>query len=74
MKTLSPQELLTVVAKQSTGVSVRLGQTNGQAVLHLVKRKLGKQGSRTIPATLVAWNLHEWNESTSYPTPKEESA
>lgn len=70
-KQLSPQELATVVAKQSTGVSVKIGQCNGAPVLHLMRRK--QRDSRTIPATLVDWNLHEWNESTPYPSPKEAS-
>ena len=64
MKQLSPSELATVVAKQSTGVSVKLGLTNGQAVLHLIHRKL--RDSRTIPATLIAWNLHPWNTEHPY--------
>ena len=72
MKQLSPQQLATIVAKQSSGVSVRHGQTNGQAVLHLVSRK--RRESLTLPATLQAWNLHPWNEQTPYPEPKEESA
>lgn len=71
MKQLSPTELATVVAKQSTGVSVRVGETNGEPVLHLMKRK--ERVSRTIPATVVHWNLDPWNESPPYPLPKEES-
>ena len=69
MKQLSPQELATRVAKQSTGVSVKIGQRNGEPVLHLIHRK--ERRSETIPATVVDWNLHKWNESTSYPAPKE---
>lgn len=68
MKQLSPSELATMVAKQSTGVSVKVGQCNGEPVLHLIRRK--ERTSQTIPATIVDWNLHEWNEQTSYPAPK----
>jgi hypothetical protein len=72
MKELSPKELATVVAKQSTGVSVKHGHSNGGDVLHLIHRKMRQ--AQTIPATLVAWNLHEWNDSPPYPMPKETTA
>lgn len=68
MKQLSPQELATVVAKQSNGVSVKIGECNGEPVLHLMRRK--ERDSSTIPATIVDWNLHEWNASTPYPAPR----
>lgn len=71
MKQLSPRELATTVAKQSTGVSVRIGQTNGAPVLHLIRRK--ERTSRTIPATQVDWNIDPWNEASPYNT-KEETA
>lgn len=68
---LSPQQLATVVVKQSTGVSVKIGQCNGKAVLHLIRWANPAAGrkhseSRTIGATVVDWNLDPWNEASPY--------
>lgn len=67
MKQLSPKALATVVAKQSSGVSVRLGKTNGQPVLHLIRRQRGatEAASLTIPATQTDWDLHPWNHNNA---------
>lgn len=61
---LSPKRLATKIAKESTGVSVRHGNTNGQDVLHLVRRDPAE--SLTIPATSAAWDLHPWNDASLY--------
>lgn len=81
MSELSPQQLATKIVKESTGVSVKIGQTNGKAVLHLIrwaKPDAGREHSEshTIDATTVAWNLDPWNEASPYnprKTRKEES-
>jgi hypothetical protein len=61
---LSPKQLATKVAKESKGVSVRHGKTNGQDVLHLVRRNPAE--SLTIPATSAAWDAHPWNDASLY--------
>ena len=61
----TPRELASRVAKQSSGVSVKFGRTNGQDVLHLIRRRNDEgrtSASVTIPATAPAWNLHPWNK------------
>jgi len=66
---LSAQQLATKVAKESYGVSVRIGRTNGRDVLHLIRRRDDSKGrtaaSQTIPADLTTWQLHEWNTGLS---------
>lgn len=64
MKQLSPRELASRVAKQSSGVSIKFGRTNGQDVLHLIRRQKENvtAASDTIPATVTAWLLHPWNK------------
>lgn len=56
------RKLATRVAKQSDGVSVKVGRTNGQPVLHLIKRqsKTAQAASDTI-ATEPDWVDHSWN-------------
>lgn len=74
---ISPQRLATTVVKQSTGVSVKIGQCNGKPVLHLIRWANPAAGrehseSHTIGATVVDWNLDPWNEASPY-RHKEES-
>lgn len=56
------------VVKQSSGVSVRIGRTNGHPVLHLIQRRNDDAGrvaeSRTIHAE-AEWSYHEWNKHTN---------
>lgn len=58
--------LAKLIAKQSHGVTVKFGRTNGQECLHL---KTAKQ-SRTI-YTAVEWDLHEWNTQNA-PTKRQQ--
>lgn len=62
---LSPQALATKIAKESNGVSIRHGRTNGLPVLHLIRRRDDAKdrtaASLTIPADLTEWRLHPWN-------------
>jgi hypothetical protein len=73
MKQLSPRELSTKIAKESSGIVIRVGRTNGKDVLHLRRQRNDEKGieaaSVTIPATVTAWDLHEWNPLNN-PKPK----
>ena len=64
MKQLSPREIATRVAKESSGVSVKFGKTNGEPVLHLIRRQTDKveAASDTIQADILAWESHPWNQ------------
>lgn len=69
MTQLSPKSLATKIAKESNGVSIKFGRTNGQDVLHLVRKRDDEKGreaaSVTIPADLTTWQLHDWNTGLS---------
>lgn len=62
--TLDPKtarQLATAVAKQSDGISVKIGETNGKPVLHLINRNLpGKIASRNLVSE-ADWAEHQWN-------------
>lgn len=58
--------LAKLVAKQSRGVTVKFGRTNGRECLHL---KSGKQ-SLTI-YTGTEWDLHQWNTQNA-PTKRQQ--
>lgn len=57
MNSVEARKLATVVAKQSSGVSVKIGQTNGVAVLHLIK----KTGTSETIFHAWQWAEHPWN-------------
>ncbi len=67
---MTTKQLATLVAKQSDGVSVGLGTTNGKDVLHLIRRRNDEKGisasAQTIPATKAAWDVHPWNKESLY--------
>lgn len=73
---LSPRRLATKIAKESKGVSVRHGKTNGQPVLHLVRKMTPAHDAEsvTIPATSAAWAIHPWNDVSLYPYKSEEDS
>jgi hypothetical protein len=54
----------TQIAKQSDGVSIKRGRTNGHPVLHLVRK-----ATETVEAASVTlrsaseWYGHEWNKT-----------
>jgi hypothetical protein len=76
MQQLSPRKLATKIAKESHGVVIRQGRTNGQDVLHLQRlrdeAKKVEAASLTIPAKLSEWTYHPWN-ALNAPKPKKES-
>lgn len=60
--TLTPEtarKLATRVAKESAGVSVKIGETNGKPVLHLIHRDLRKSVNLVNEAD---WAEHPWNK------------
>lgn len=72
-------ELATRVAKQSSGVKVKFGRTNGQAVLHLVRKhpEVGDDGSIRGSETIKSvsdWDQHRWNRYNQPKQPKEAAA
>ncbi len=57
----SARALATTVAKQSNGVSVKIGETNGKPVLHLVNKNVApKIASRNVTSE-AEWDAHPWN-------------
>lgn len=72
---LTPREIARRIAKETSGISVREGRTNGKPVLHLKRRRNDAKGitaaSVTIPATAMEWDLHPWNPYNQ-PKPKKE--
>lgn len=67
------RELSTRVAKNSSGVSVKLGRTNGHPVLHLIQRedpnsKPPREAESVTIASEAEWDAHPWN---SYNKPRE---
>lgn len=69
MTKLSPKALATKIAKESNGVSIKFGRTNGRDVLHLVRKRDDEKGRKassvTIIADLTTWQLHPWNTGLS---------
>lgn len=65
LTTETARKLATTVAKESTGVSVKIGETNGLPVLHLIHRDLRTSVNITSEAD---WAEHPWNK---YNRPKE---
>lgn len=65
MKQLSPRELASRIARETDGIVIRQGTTNGKAVLHLQRQRNIDNGieaaSVTIPASVMEWELHDWN-------------
>lgn len=58
------RELSTTVVKQSTGVIVKPGRTNGAPVLHLIQRRndeAGRPAASTTIACEADWSEHPWN-------------
>jgi hypothetical protein len=56
--------LATRVAKESSNVTVRFGETNGRICLHLRLRK--SKDPSTASETIYSveeWNLHPWNNA-----------
>lgn len=62
------RELSHAVVKQSHGVSVRTGRTNGRPILHLIQRENPSQGREAASETIASaaeWNLHRWNTANA---------
>jgi hypothetical protein len=72
---LTPQQLASRVARESDGISIKIGQVNGKPVLHLIRRRNEDKGilpeSRDMEATETAWNLHPWNKANQPKAKKE---
>lgn len=62
------RKLATKVAKESSNVTVKLGRTNGRAVLHLKHRG----ASSVTIAEPWQWSEHAWNNNNR-PTRREEA-
>lgn len=63
--TLDPKtarELATAVAKQSDGVSVKIGETNGKPVLHLINRHMPSNIAARDLVNEADWAEHPWNK------------
>lgn len=73
---LTPSQLATKVAKESSGISIKIGAVNGRPVLHLIDRNVEdtRLASVNMDATEVAWNLHPWNKNNKPKTRKEADA
>lgn len=62
MNTLEARKLATRIAKESSGVIVKFGRTNGRHCLHLCQS--GKDAKYIMSETIYSveeWNLHPWN-------------
>lgn len=71
LDTDAAKKLATQVAKQSTGISVKIGETNGKAVLHLVNRLMpGKIASQNV-VNEADWAEHPWNKQNQKKKAKE---
>jgi hypothetical protein len=56
------RKLATRVAKESAGISVKFGETNGETILHLINRDIpGKIASRNL-TNAADWAEHPWNK------------
>jgi hypothetical protein len=61
----SARKLATRVAKESSGISVKIGETNGKPVLHLVNRNMPpKIASRNLTSA-ADWDEHPWNRQNA---------
>lgn len=74
LKDKQARELSTQVAKQSTGVSVKLGRTNGRPVLHLIQHRADdakppREAESFTIASEAEWAAHPWNRHNQ-PKPK----
>ena len=61
----SARKLATEVAKQSDGVSVKIGETNGKPVLHLVNRHLPSREASVNVTCEADWSEHPWNKNNA---------
>lgn len=64
----SARELSLAVAKQSLGVSVKPGRTNGAPVLHLIQRRNDAAGRPAASSTIASeadWSEHPWNTNNA---------
>lgn len=68
----SARKLATRVAKESSGVSVKIGETNGMPVLHLVSRNLPSKFAARNVESEADWDEHPWNRYNSQPRPQKE--
>lgn len=69
----SARKLATRVAKESNGISVKIGETNGAPVLHLINRNMpSKYASRNV-TSVAEWDDHPWNRQNA-PRQKERRA
>jgi hypothetical protein len=61
----SARKLATRVAKESNGVSVKIGQTNGHPVLHLVNRNMPSKFAARNVTSEADWDEHPWNRQNA---------
>lgn len=69
----SARKLATRVAKESGGISVKIGSTNGVPVLHLVNRNLPSKYAARDLTSVAEWDEHPWNRQNA-PRQKERRA
>jgi hypothetical protein len=68
----SARKLATRVAKESNGVSVKIGETNGKPVLHLVNRNMPSKFAARDLVSEADWDEHPWNRYNSQPRSQKE--